>query len=154
MQLSETDLREVVESVWSSMLGLELAPAARGYDREPEVRNLTGTVQITGEWTGAVMVDLPEQLARDAAAAMFGMESDDLGEEEVLDALGEVANMIGGNVKGLIDGDCKLSLPTIAEGADFRVAVPGSSTHTLLVFDCDGKPFQVKLLVREDRAAA
>jgi len=154
MQPSETDLREVVESVWSSMLGLQLVPADHAYDRDPDARNLTGTVQITGEWTGAVMVDLPEKLARDAAAAMFGMEPDDLGEEEVLDALGEVANMIGGNVKGLLDAECKLSLPTIAEGGDFRVAVPGSSTHTLLVFDCDGKPFQVKLLVREDRAAA
>jgi chemotaxis protein CheX len=154
MQLSESDLREVVESVWSAMLGLELIPAERAYERDPDSRNLTGTVQITGEWQGAVMVDLPEKLARDAAAAMFGMESDELGEDEVLDALGEVANMIGGNVKGLIEGECKLSLPTIAEGGDFRVAVPGSSTNVLLVFDCDGKPFQVKLLVREDKAAA
>jgi CheY-specific phosphatase CheX len=154
MQLSESDLREVVESVWSAMLGLELVPADHGYARDVESRNLTGTVQITGEWQGAVMVDLPEKLARDAASAMFGMEPDELGEDEVLDALGEVANMIGGNVKGLIEGECKLSLPTIAEGGDFRVAVPGSSTSVLLVFDCEGKPFQVKLLVREDQAAA
>src|SRR5690349_2336129 len=154
MQLSENDLREVVESVWTAMPGLELVPADHGYSRDVESRNLTGTVQITGEWQGAVMVDLPEKLARDAASAMFGMEPDELGEDEVLDALGEVANMIGGNVKGLIEGECKLSLPTIAEGGDFRVAVPGSSTSVLLVFDCEGKPLQVKLLVREDQAAA
>jgi hypothetical protein len=49
MQLSENDLREVVESVWSAMLGLELVPADHGYARDVESRNLTGTVQITGE---------------------------------------------------------------------------------------------------------
>ena len=83
---------------------------------------------------------------------MFGCEPDDLGDEEVLDALGEVANMVGGNVKGMIDADCKLSLPTVAEGSNFRVAVPGSGVQTVLVFDCAGRPFQVKLLVRQDRA--
>ncbi|HZP30771.1 MAG TPA: hypothetical protein VFC99_17620, partial [Acidimicrobiia bacterium] len=61
------------------------------------------------------------------------------------------ANMVGGNVKGMIEGECKLSLPTVAEGADFRIAVPGSGVHTVLVFDCEGKPFRVKLLVRQDR---
>ncbi|MCZ7527730.1 MAG: chemotaxis protein CheX [Acidimicrobiia bacterium] len=108
-------------------------------------------MQITGAWEGAVMLDLPEPLARDAAAAMFGMEPDELGDDEVLDALGELANMIGGNVKGMLDADCKLSLPTVAEGKDFRVCVPGSGVQTALVFDCAGKPFQVQLLVRQDR---
>jgi chemotaxis protein CheX len=152
MQFSDEDLSEVVRSVWDAMLGLTLVPADQPYETADDERCLTGCVQITGSWEGAVMIDLPEQLAREAAAAMFGCEPDDLGDEEVLDALGEVANMVGGNVKGMIDADCKLSLPTVAEGSNFRVAVPGSGVQTVLVFDCAGRPFQVKLLVRQDRA--
>jgi CheY-specific phosphatase CheX len=153
MQFTEGDLTEVVRSVWDAMLGLTLLPATQAYETTSDGRYLTGCVQITGSWEGAVMIDLPEALARDAAAAMFGCETADLSDDEVLDALGEIANMVGGNVKGMIDGDCKLSLPTVAEGADFRIAVPGSGVQTLLVFDCAGKPFQVKLLVRQDRTA-
>jgi chemotaxis protein CheX len=153
MQFTEADLTEVVRSVWDAMLGLTLIPSETPYEADTADRSLCGCVQITGSWEGAVMIDLPEKLARDAAAAMFGCEPDDLSDDEVLDALGEVANMVGGNVKGMIDGECKLSLPTVAEGADFRIAVPGSGVQTVLVFDCAGKPFQVKLLVRQDRTA-
>jgi CheY-specific phosphatase CheX len=152
MEFSDADLSEVVQSVWESMLGLTLVRADAPYDPADEQRSLCGCVQITGTWEGAVMIDLPEELARVSAAAMFGCEPEDLSDEEVLDALGEVANMVGGNVKGMIEGECKLSLPTVAEGADFRIAVPGSGVHTVLVFDCAGRPFQVKLLVRQDRA--
>ena len=151
MEFSDADLTEVVRSVWDSMLGLTLVPADTPYETDGDQRYLTGCVQIAGTWEGAVMIDLPEELARESAAAMFGCEPEDLSDEEVLDALGEIANMVGGNVKGMIDGECKLSLPTVAEGADFRIAVPGSGVHTVLVFDCAGKPFQVKLLVRQDR---
>ena len=32
------------------------------------------------------------------------------------DAVGELANMVGGNIKALMPGSCQLSLPTVAEG--------------------------------------
>ena len=51
--------------------------------------------------------------ARNAAAALLGVELDDVTTEDVTDALGELANIIGGNVKSLLPEPCALSLPHV-----------------------------------------
>jgi len=149
MEITTDTLHEVVDSVWVSMLGLDMAPSGSEYNPNGD-KQLTGCVTITGTWQGAVMIELPEPLARVAAATMFGLTDDELGDEEVLDSLGELANMIGGNIKGLIEGDCKLSLPTVAEGGNFKVSLPGGHVETELVFDAAGRQFQVQVLKRSE----
>lgn len=148
MQLTDVDLAEVVESVWTSMLGFEVVPSDEPYAYGDGSLHMSGTVQITGCWDGAVMVEVTETLARHLAATMFGLEDAELGDEEVRDALGEMANMIGGNVKGMLVGDARLSLPTVAEGRDFRVSVPGSGVVRELTYRCEGFPMRVQLLTR------
>ena len=64
MTFSDEDLSEVVRSVWDAMLGLTLIPSDTPYETDGDERYLTGCVQITGGWEGAVMIDLPEKLAR------------------------------------------------------------------------------------------
>jgi chemotaxis protein CheX len=123
--VTDIDLAEVVETVWTSMLGIDLEPTDAAFDGSG--RTLTGTVQISGCWEGAVMVRASHAHARLLAATMFGAEPADLDDEEVRDALGETANMVGGNVKGLLAGDGTLSLPTVTEGVDHTVTVPGGA---------------------------
>lgn len=105
-------LRRVAEEVWASMLGMSLTgepepPPAPG---SPTV---TGTIEIGGAWEGKVDVRCSEALARRAAAAMFGMAPEDVTEAEIADALGEIANMAGGNLKALLPSGSKLSLPHV-----------------------------------------
>jgi len=47
-------------------------------------------------------------------------------DEDVADAVGELVNMIGGNVKSLMPGPSVLSLPVVAAG---RVARPSDSVE-------------------------
>ena len=146
MEFSEEDLSEVVRSVWDAMLGLTLVPADQPYETADDERCLTGCVQITGSWEGAVMIDLPEQLAREAAAAMFGCEPDEAGLEELQDAVGEIANMTGGNLKALLPEPSSISLPSVTEHSDYTADTPGEQIVTQLAFDCRGDPIQVTLL--------
>jgi chemotaxis protein CheX len=110
--VEEQSLRDFAENIWSTMLGLALdgAPAAEAEEY------ITGCVQITGDWQGAVTVELALPLARRVAAALFAMEPAELGEGEIGDAVGELANMLGGNVKALMEGNCQLSLPAVVQG--------------------------------------
>ncbi len=51
----------------------------------------------------------------------MGMEVDEVTEDDVADALGELANMIGGNVKSILPELSALSLPHVhAEGSAGR----------------------------------
>jgi chemotaxis protein CheX len=46
---------------------------------------------------------------------MLGLDGP-LDDEDVADAVGELANMIGGNIKGLMPGPSVLTLPVVASG--------------------------------------
>ena len=149
-QSYESELVEITELVWNSMLDLPLvlrvpgdpAPARNGS------RTFTGCVQVTGAWEGAITVHCSEELARTITAAMFGSEPEETTNEEVSDALGELANMIGGNVKALMPEPCKLSLPTVADGVDYRLKIPGTQPLTAVVWTCGDEPLMVRILVR------
>ena len=136
------ELVPLVSDIWSSMLGLDLEvgpPAAIPVT----TRSLTGVVQISGDWHGAVTVKCSSPAAHSYAAAMFGMDVDELSVEEVCDALGELTNMTGGSVKALVAGDCSLSIPTVTEGLDYRTSIPRAVVLHELGFVCDGDPIEV-----------
>jgi chemotaxis protein CheX len=145
MVVEEDQIREMTESVWSTVLGLPVAPRERGDHLEAE-RFVTGCVQISGHWRGALTLACSSAFARRAAAAMFGSEEPDVSTEETRDGLGELTNMVGGNVKGLLPGPSRLSLPTVVEGGDYSVAVPGTVVLQEVWLDCEGEPVIVKLL--------
>jgi chemotaxis protein CheX len=154
MQVAETDICEVVAGIWSSVLGLDIRRGAEPAPSREGSGFLTGCVQITGLWEGAVTLDCSAALARRTAAIMFGLEPDAASIAEIHDALGELTNMTGGNIKTLLPGPCQLSLPAVVEGTDYRVIVPGSHVVTQLAFECQGEPVKVTLLKGQKTAHA
>lgn len=146
MPVSDDDIRQITESVWLATLDLPL-------DREPvafsDGERLTGCVVISGGWHGAVTVEVSEPLARRAAARMFDVPEEELDAEEVRDALGELTNMTGGNIKTLLGGVSQLSIPSVAYGREYRVFVPGASVVSSVEFGCGREPLQVTVLERQ-----
>ncbi len=94
MEITHDLIRQLVETIWSSILELEvqlrdrftLPPGNEGF--------LTGCIQTTGAWEGAVTVNCSSDLVR-AAAILFDTPAGDLTHEQVHDALGELTNMVG-----------------------------------------------------------
>jgi chemotaxis protein CheX len=123
-QMTEPDLAEIVQGTVEVMLGLDPGDLLPG--PEASICELGASVQFTGDWEGAVLVSCDSAWARDAAAAMFASHPDELSTNDIADALGELANMIGGNVKPLLPASASLSLPTVVQGADMRLGIPGA----------------------------
>jgi chemotaxis protein CheX len=111
----------------------------------PDEERLTGCVHITGEWRGAVLVEASDELSREAASAMFATPVADLSADEIADSLGELANMIGGNVKSLLPGPSTLSTPTVAQGPAYMLRMPGAVCINLVRLAWHGQPFTVTL---------
>jgi chemotaxis protein CheX len=145
------DINDLVTDIWESVLGIPASPAPPV--EATDAARLTGFVHIQGDWEGTVTVDCPLDLAREAAAAMFAMDIDDLSKEEVDDALGEITNMTGGGIKSMLDGACKLSLPTVIEGTSFTVNVPGAELVNELAYEANGSWLVVRVLQRCDEDA-
>jgi len=140
------DVAMIVEEVWSSFLGAD-EPLVVGEPAELDA-GWSSAVTITGAWEGMVSVELPAQLAVEVCRRMLGV--DETHDEDVADAVGELVNMIGGNVKSLMPGPSTLSLPVVAAG---RVA---RSSDTVEVCRVDawwaGAPLQVCVHLYSGRA--
>ena len=92
------------------------------------------------------MIECSVDFARRAAGTMFGLEPSAASAADTQDAIGELANMTGGNVKALLPEPCRLSLPTVVESADYTTRFPGGEVVSTVVFDCDGDALVVRLL--------
>jgi CheY-specific phosphatase CheX len=145
----DADLDQIVRVIWGSFLELPLAtatdPLAGG------VPTVTSVVNIDGAWRGAVMMQFPSDLAVTVTAAIFQADTEP-DQHDVGDALGELANMVAGNVKALLPEPCGISLPTVAFGPDYQLSVVGTEPVASATFTCEGRPFVVTLLQRSEGA--
>lgn len=116
MEPSLDDIRTLTQKVCDSVLAMR--PQLLAGTPVPAVSEVAACVRITGGWHGAVVLSCGRDLAVAITEAMFAMDPGTTSAEELDDAMGEMANMIGGNIKGLLPGPSHLSLPTVAEIAD------------------------------------
>ncbi len=144
--LEQHKLSEAVETVWSTMLGLEATTSQVMVGNRLKPSMMTGCIQITGAWQGAVTVECSGGLARRVASIMFGEDACDITSDQINDALGELTNIVGGNIKALLPEPSHLSMPAVTEGTDYFFSVPGSRQMAQMSFSCEGKPFQVTIL--------
>jgi len=126
----ESEICQYTESIWKSILDLDV---------------LAGCVHISGEWDGAVSLDCPAELAQKVASIMFKMTDEEVTPDLVQDALGELTNMTGGNIKSLLPEPCYLSLPAVTM-TQHGLRIPGSELVTSVTFQCWGYKFKVSVL--------
>jgi chemotaxis protein CheX len=148
MEISDDDIREIVANICTSLLDMPVEATEKAPERPIHAHTYTSSVWITGAWEGALSVDFSEPLAHRMTEAMFGMEKGEAAREEILDALGEVANVAGGNVKALVPSPTQLSMPSVTEGVDYVVKVPGTTVANHVGFSCEGEPLVVTVLRR------
>jgi chemotaxis protein CheX len=145
MEFDVESLSALATDIWASMLGVELSPGNGAMAKLADHNTMTACVQIGGDWSGAVTVQCTTDLARSFAAAMFACEPGDLAADEVRDALGELTNMTGGSIKGLVPGDCQLSIPAVAEGENYSLSIPKAAERAQIDFEFEGDPLRISI---------
>jgi chemotaxis protein CheX len=146
VKIEDAKVCEAIETIWTTMLGLEASANQTMLAGRLKASTLTGCIYITGAWQGAIKVECSGGLARRVAAIMFGADACDVSADQINDALGELTNIIGGNIKALLPEPSHLSMPAVTEGTDYLFSVPGSRPMAEMSFTCEGKPFQVTIL--------
>ena len=125
-------LAQVVESVFENMLSLEVAECATpwfsGGDR------LTSAVYLTGAWNGALLLECDSRQACTFAGRFLCVDIPDVVDDVVRDVLGELANMIGGNLKCVMTPGIHLSMPTVVDGSENCLRICGTEVREQLTF--------------------
>lgn len=114
MHLSSDDVAQIVQEVWSSMLGLDVEPVEVPVEHTGPA--VAGSVGVSGATDCLISMEMGEDAAKLVGATMFGMSADEISDDDVSDAVGELTNMIGGNIKSLLPEPSTLSLPVVAHG--------------------------------------
>lgn len=143
MKPTKRDLEAITSAIWRAMLepGMGLTPGGRADGGE----TITSLVTITGAWNGAVIAEFPTPLADTLTRAL--LRGDDApSDEEIHDALGELVNIMAGNIKALLPEPSRLSMPAVAFGSDYGMNVIGSRTIARAPFTCGGQVFTVTLV--------
>lgn len=118
LSLCANDIADIVAEIGGVYLGQEAAMIA---ERETAAEDpLTAFVTIQGAWPLAVSVSCSREMAADASRSMLGLEPHEVDEQTIFEVLGEMTNVIGGNMKALISEaagiTCQLSLPVVGDG--------------------------------------
>ena len=134
----KTFITNAVNGVFDTMLSMEIEACDEDFHSNSHGKRIVGSVSFAGKVMGNVIIHVNEDFARLITAAMLGMETDEIeGDEDVYDVIGELSNMIGGDLKSRFcdaDLDCQLSIPSITSGGDFRIDSKGWARREGLVF--------------------
>jgi chemotaxis protein CheX len=113
-------LEAAAREVFEMMLGCKLTEG-EGLTQEPLA--ITSMVGMAGKLRGVLVVRCSHTSGALIASKMLGLAPEEIG-SQLIDAMGEIANMIAGNFKhkipGLDDG-CMLTVPTVIMGNDYNL---------------------------------
>ena len=112
--IDEATVETIAQDAWIALVGEEevLVPLPG----EPVTDPLSSWVDVVGPWTGSVVLTTGRRTAEELTRALLAEHSPEVLEhEDVVDAFGEIANVVGGNVKAALPGSSGLSLPDVGD---------------------------------------
>lgn len=153
-----TLIRTSTRDVFTTMLGLELT------DGEPFIKEeapaptdgVLALIGLAGRWAGSGTFSCTAPTAIRLASQLL-MQSYDAIDEEVLDAVGEITNMVIGNVKTALEeelGPMGLSIPTVIYGRNFTTRSIGHSKWTVVPFHLEAEIIEVHLCLAPSKDPA
>jgi chemotaxis protein CheX len=152
LKISEDDLLKQldkdVSEIFATMVGTEVSPTSKQIDAVSHFKDcVTAMVGLAGVYNGLISISAPSKVSMSIASLMLGMDVTEMN-EDVTDALGEIANMIGGSFKHhfVKDGhEVRLSTPSVITGEEYALTA-GSLPDTLtLLFQLGDEHFMVSV---------
>ena len=136
---------DIVREVFSTMLRIEAQPL-EDPTPDPGDHPVVGCIHFAGPWKGALLLGCAPQQAAAFAAELVGIEPPDEVNDDVRDAIGEITNMIAGNLKSMLPAGTELSAHSVVEGKSFTLKVCGGNETMQLRFNSDRGPFSITLV--------
>ena len=137
-------LTQTVAAVFLNMMDLEVERCDTPW--VADTQRLTASVHLAGDWSGALLFECSHRQACLFAGRFLGTEPPASVDGDVRDVLGELANMIGGNVKFAVAKGLTLALPSVTDGSDDGLRLCRSELQDRISFQCEHGLFWVTLL--------
>lgn len=127
---------EVTVNTFKEFVGVDVIPRNPHF-LDPEKAmdwDISAVIGLSGVVKGAVIVSMKAELAIKLTDLLAGPGHKEL-DADVVDAVGEINNIIAGNIKPKVPNGDKIviSIPTIIKGKEHTIAWPGKQTRILCI---------------------
>lgn len=140
-----------VSGVFATMLQIPLQVEPHGSPVRNGEAQVAGSVGFIGPLSGVVYVYSTQTFARRMTSELLGTRDKVPADEMVNDAVGEITNMIVGNIKSRLTDrgmSCVLTIPSIVRGSHFSIEATSSAQRRICSYDCEGNQLVVEVLLK------
>jgi len=127
---------DVTINTFKEFVGVDVTPRQPHFiDPEKEFEwDISAIIGLSGIIKGAVIISMKTDLAVKLTDLLAGPGHTEI-DADVVDAVGEINNIIAGNIKPKIPNGDKIviSIPTVIKGKEHSIAWPGKSTKILCI---------------------
>ncbi|MBL4902557.1 MAG: chemotaxis protein CheX [Desulfocapsa sp.] len=140
-------LIEATMDIFSSMVMMEITVKEIMTEHGQLQDSITGMIGLAGTHKGVLAVHFPYTVAMAITSSFLMMDVEEIN-EDVHDAVGEIANMLGGNVKTILSEkgrDIDLSLPSTIAGSQYSFQSDKQIEKVIITFDTGVGTFMVEM---------
>jgi chemotaxis protein CheX len=134
--------------IFSSMVMMDVSVSEEEVNDSGKLKDtITGLIGLAGTHKGVLAIHIPYPVAMAITSSFLGLEVNEIN-NDVEDAVGELANMLGGNVKTVLTGngrDIALSLPSTISGSSYHFQPSKDVEKVVVRFSTAHGPFLVEL---------
>ena len=138
---------DAAKEIFSTMIMMEISLEGTLDEHGPLKDTITAMIGLAGTRKGVLAIHFPYPVAMAITSNFLMMDVTEIN-DDVHDAMGEIANMLGGNVKGILSEngrDIDLSMPSTIAGSDYSFQSDKEVDKVILKFGTDKGPFMVEM---------
>jgi chemotaxis protein CheX len=141
---------QIIGDVFRTMLNLTVERATGGWHNKAQP--VTGAVYYAGSWNGALLVECTQEQSFQFTHRLMSIAPPTTVNDDVRDALGELANMVAGNLKAVLPPGVAISMPSVVEGTDYSLRICGGNDVSRMTFASELGKFRITLVeMRKDK---
>ena len=138
---------EATREIFSSMVMMDISVKEVMTDHGPLHDTITGMIGLAGTHKGVLAVHVPYTVAMAITSSFLMMDVNEIN-ADVHDAISEIANMLGGNVKTILSEkgrDINLSLPSTIAGSEYNFFSDKEVEKVIVKFDTGHGSFMIEM---------
>lgn len=147
----QKNITDATKEIFETMIMLDITP---GDPLEKSVNSfkcsVSGVIGLAGSCQGMLAIHTPDSVAKAITSSFLGMDVDEV-DEDVTDAIGELANMLAGNIKMVLDEagkDVTVSIPSCIHGEEYSMDCVADADWVVVPFTVDSGEFLVELQLK------
>jgi len=147
---------DTTQNVFGSMASMNVKGSLSQEAINIPERHLTAMVGFAGSYMGLAAIHCSEKVGKKICGSMLRMPPDTLSDEDVRDAMGEIANMIAGHFKACFiekiqaqEEVFEQSVPSVICGDDYETHTVTDAPTICCIFNSDHGVFFVELSLKK-----